>query len=164
MRHPDLTPLMQALLLGSILVLTAVVLFRFALFFRHQHAALRHRYPRAWTAEQIKMFGRLRLAIGGCLGVTWLSLLFSAPRLPVSWPFGVEEALLTIGLLLMTSGWLVLLVRLNWEHSLLSKCRFRTGFAAVALWWIAAFAAIFATLAWATTPHVHFVLPHGTIA
>ena len=85
--------------------------------------------------------------------ITWLTLLLTAPRLPVSWPFGLAEALLTIGLLLLTNGWLVLLVRLNWENSLLSKCRFRTGFAIVALWWIAAFAAILATIGWATTPH-----------
>ena len=46
LRHPDLTPLMQALLLGSILVLTAIVLLRFGLFFRQQYARLRYRYPR----------------------------------------------------------------------------------------------------------------------
>jgi hypothetical protein len=159
LRHPDLTPLMQALLMGSILVLTAVVLVRGGLFFRNQYGRLPYRYPSAWTAEQIKMFGRLRLAIGGCLAVTWLTFLFIAPRLPVSWPFGYEESLLTT-----TSGWLVLLVRLNWENSLLNKFRFRTSFVIVALWWIAVFAAIFATIEWTTTAHVHVVFPHGTIA
>ena len=164
MRHPDLTPLMQALLLGSILVLTAAALFRFGLFFRNQYARLPYRYPAAWTAEQVTTFERLRLAIGGCVGITWLTLLLTAPRLPVSWPFGLAEALLTIGLLLLTNGWLLLLVHLNWEKSLLSKCRFRTGFTIVALWWIAAFVAIFATIEWATTAHIHLVFPHGTIA
>jgi hypothetical protein len=162
--HPDLTPLTQAVLLGSVLVLMAAVVVRFGLFFRNQYARLPHRYPTAWTAEQAKTFARLRLAIGGCLAITWLIFLLAAPRLPVSWPFGLEEALLTIGLLLLTNGWLVLLVRLNWENSLLSRWRFRIGFAIVALWWIAAFAAILATIGWVTTPHIHLVLPYGTIA
>jgi hypothetical protein len=155
---------MQALLLGSAVILTAIVLFRFGLFFRNRLAGLAYRYPTTWTAEQAKTFGRLRLTIGGCLAMTWLTLLLAAPQLPISWPFGFEEALLTIGVLLLTNGWLVLLVRLNWEHSFLSKCRFRIAFAIVALWWIAAFAAILATIGWATTPHIHFVFPHGTIA
>ena len=33
-----------------------------------------------------------------------------------------------------------------------------------ALWWIAAFAAILATIGWATAPHIHLVFPHGTMA
>jgi preprotein translocase subunit SecY len=155
---------MQALLLGSILVLTSPVVVRFGLFFRNQYARLPYRYPTTWTAEQAKTFARLRLAIGGCLAIIWLTFLLTAPQLPVSWPFRLEEALLTIGLLLLTNGWLVLLVRLNWENSLLSQCRFRTGFTIVALWWIAAFAAILATIGWATMPHIHFVFPRGTIA
>jgi hypothetical protein len=155
---------MQALLLGSVVLLTAAALFRFGLFFRNQHARLSYRYPTMWTAEQIKTFGWLRLSIGGCLAITWLTFLLAAPQLPVGWPFGLEEALLTIGLLLMTNGWLILLVRLNWENSVLSRCRFRTGFAIVALWWIAVFAAILATLCWTATAHVHFVIPNGTIA
>ena len=131
LRHPDLTPLMQVLLLGSVGI--------------------------------FKAFGWLRLAIGGCVGISWLTVLIATPQLPVSSPFGIEEALLTIGLLLLTNGWLALLVRLNWDNSVLSRCRFRTGFAIVALWWIAVFTAIFATLGWATTTQVHFVIPHGTI-
>jgi hypothetical protein len=155
---------MQVLLLGSVLFLTATAIFRFGLFFRNQYARLAYRYPTMWSAEQIKTFELLRLSIGGCLGITWLTFLLMRPQLPVSWPFGFEEALLTIGLLLLTNGWLVLLVRLNWENSTLSKYRFRTGFAMVALWWIAVFTAIFATLGWVTTVHVHLVFPNGTIA
>ena len=164
MRHPDLTPLMQILLLGSILVLTMAAFVRFGLYFRNRYTCLPYRYPASWTAEQITTFGRLRLAIGGCLVIIWLTLLLTAPQLPVSWPFGLEEALLTIGLLLLTNGWLVLLIRLNWENSLLSKWRFRTGFAVVALWWMAVFAMILATIGWATTVRLHLVFPYGTIA
>ena len=164
MRHPDLTPLMQVLLLGSILVLTTAAFVRFGLIFRNRYAGLPYRYPAAWTAEQIATFGRLRLAIGGCLVIIWLTFFLTAPRLPVGWPFGFEEALLTIGLLLLTNGWLVLLVRLNWENSLLSKWRFRTGFAVVALWWIVVFAVLLAAIGWATTAHLHLVFPYGTIA
>jgi hypothetical protein len=155
---------MQALLLGSILVLTTAAFVRFGLYFRNQFASLPYRYPATWTAEQITTFGLLRLAIGGCLIMTWFTFLLTAPQLPVGWPFGFEEALLTIGLLLLTNGWLVLLVRLNWENSLLGKCRFRTGFAIVALWWMAVFTVLLAAIGGATTAHLHLVFPYGTIA
>jgi hypothetical protein len=154
---------MQALLLGSILVLTTAAFVRFGLFFRNRYACLPYRYPAAWTAEQITTFGRLRLAIGGCLAITWSTFMLTAPQLPVGWPFGFEDAVLTIGLLLLTNGWLVLLVRLNWENSLMSKYSFRIGFAIVALWWIAVFAVILATIGWATRTHLHLVFPYGTI-
>jgi hypothetical protein len=155
---------MQVLLLGSSLVSMAAVLFRSGLFFRNQYAGLPYRYPITWTAEQIKIFGRLQLAIGGCLAVIWLTLLLAVPQLPVSWPFELEQSFLTIELLLLTNAWLVLLVRLNWQNSVLSKCRFRTAFVVIALYWIAVFTALFVTLGWATPTHVHFVIPHGTIA
>jgi hypothetical protein len=161
--HLDPTLFTQALLTGSILVLTAVAPVRGGLFFRNSDGRPPRRYPGAWTAEQIKMFGRLRLAIGGCLAITWLTFLVTASRAPVSRPFGFEASLLTIVLLLLTGGWLMLLVRSNWENSLLNKCRFRTGFVIVALGWIAVLAAIFATIGWTTAPHVHVVFPRGTI-
>jgi len=164
LRQVDLTPLMAAFLMGSILALTAVVLVRCGLFFRNQYGRLPVRYPSAWTAEQITLFGRLRLSIGACLAITWLTFLSTAPRLPVNRPFGFDDSMLTIALLLLTGGWLILPVRLNWEDSLLAKCRFRTGFVIVALWWIAVFAAILATIGSMTTTHVHVVFPHGTIA
>jgi hypothetical protein len=153
---------MQALLLGSLGLLTAAALCRFGLVLRNHYVRRQHRYPDRWTAEQAKTFEWLRLAIGGCVFISWLTFLCAAP--PVSWPFGFEEALLTIGLLLLTNGWLALLVRLNWENSVLSKWRFRTGFAIVALWWMGVFTALFSTLHWATSTHIHLVLPHGTIA
>ncbi len=164
MRQPDLTPLMQVLLLGSALALTAAVVVRFSLYIRNQYAGLTYRYPTTWTAEQANMFGRLHLAIGGCLAMAWLTLLLAAPQLPVSWPFGFEGMLLTIGLLLLTNGWLALLVRLNWENSLLSKYRFRSGFAVVALWWMGVFALILSAIGWAMTAHLHLVFPYNTIA
>ena len=164
LRHPDLSPLMQAVLLSGIAILTAIMLFRVALFFRNQYAGVSYCYPSDWTNEQIKMFGRLRLSIGGCLGITWLTLLIAAPQLPVSWPFGLEQALLTTGLLLLTNDWLLLLVRLNWENSLLSKCRFQIGFAVVVLWWVAVLSGVLVAIGWAMTRHIHFVFPYGTIA
>jgi hypothetical protein len=155
---------MQAVLLSAVVILTAIMLFRIVMFFRNQYAGVSYCYPSSWTNEQIKMFGRLRLSIGACLAVTWLTLLIAAPQLPVSWPFGFEQALLTTGLLLLTNGWLLLLVRLNWENSLLGKSHFRIGFAVVVLWWIAGLLAILATIGWAITTHIHFIFPHGTIA
>jgi hypothetical protein len=98
------------------------------------------------------------------LVIAWLTFLLTAPRLPVSWPFGFEEALLTIGLLLLTNGWLLLLIHLNWQSSFLNKCRFRIIFAVVVFWWMVVFSGILATIGWATTAHIHLVFPHGTIA
>jgi hypothetical protein len=164
LRHPDLSPLMQAVLLSAVVTLTAIMLFRIVVFVRNQYVGVAYCYPANWTNEQIKMFGRLRLSIGGCLGITWLTLLMAAPQLPVSWPFGFEQALLTTGLLLLTNGWLLLLVRLNWENSLLGKCHFRIGFAVIVLWWIVGLSAILATIGWAITTHIHFIFSHGTIA
>jgi hypothetical protein len=164
LRHPDLSPLMQAVLLSAVTTLTAMMLFRVVVFFRNQYAGVSYCYPTNWTNEQIKMFGLLRLSIGGCLGITWLTLLMAAPQLPVSWPFGFEQALLTTGLLLLTNDWLLLLVRSNWENSLLSKCRFQIGFAIVVLWWIAVLSGVLATISWVMTRHIHLVFPHGTIA
>jgi hypothetical protein len=67
LRHPDLTPLLQVLLLGSAVLLMAIMLFRFSLVFRNRYAGLVYRYPTTWTAEQTKVFRRLRLTIGACL-------------------------------------------------------------------------------------------------
>ena len=155
---------MQAVLLSAVVTLTAIVLFRVVLFFRNQYAGVSYCYPSHWTSEQINMFRRLRLSIGGCLCIAWLTLLIAAPQLPVSWPFGFEQALLTMGLLLLTNDWLLLLVRLNWENSLLSKCRFQIGFAIVVLWWIAVLLGVLATIGWVITRHIHWVFPHGIIA
>jgi hypothetical protein len=116
---------MQAVLVSLLAVFTAILVFRVVLFFRNQHAGLSYRYPGSWTDAQIKMFERLRLSIGGCLGIAWLTLLIAAPQLPVGWPFGFEEALLTTGLLLLSNAWLLLLIRCNWENSTLGKCRFQ---------------------------------------
>src|SRR5262249_31466088 len=162
--HPDLSPLLQVVLSSSVAVLTAVVLFRFVLFFRNQYLGLSFRYPGAWTSEQIKLFEQLRLSIGGCLGITWVTLLIVAPRLPVSWPFGFEQGLLTTALLLLTNGWLLLLIRHNWENSFLGKYHFQISFAAVALCWLIFLAGTLATIGWAATPHTHLVFPQGTFA
>jgi hypothetical protein len=164
LRHPDLSPVMQAVLVSLLAVFTAILVFRVVLFFRNQHAGLSYRYPGSWTDAQIKMFERLRLSIGGCLVIAWLTLLIAAPQLPVGWPFGFEEALLTTGLLLLSNAWLLLLIRCNWENSTLGKCRFQIGFAVVALWWIALLWGILATIGWAMTSHIHLVFPSGTIA
>ena len=164
MRHPDLNPLTQAVLLSLVAVLTAIVFFRVALLFLKQYAGTSHRYPNSWTIEQIKMFERLRMSIGACLNITWLTLLIAAPRMPVSWPFGLEQTLLTVGLLLLSNGWLLLLIPANWENSIFSKIRFDIGFAVVALWWITLLSGIFVTIGWATERHVHFFFPLGTFA
>jgi hypothetical protein len=155
---------MQAVLFSSVAILTAVVLFRFVLVLRNRYAGLSYRYPGTWTSDQIRIFEWLRLSIGGGLGLAWLALLIAAPRLPVTWPFGFEQALLTVALLLLTNRWLRLLTRCNWENSSLGNYRFQISFAAVAVSWIVLLFGIFATISWAATPHAHLMLPLGTFA
>jgi hypothetical protein len=127
-------------------------------------AGLSYRYPETWTSDQIKLFEWIRLSIGRGLLVTWVALLIAAPRLPVSWPFGVEQALLTTALLLLTNGWLRPLIRCNGGNSPLGKYRFQISFAAVALSWIAMLFAILATISWAANLHAHLTLQLGTFA
>ena len=154
----------QAVLLSSVAILTAIVLLRVVVLFRRQHARVPHRYPGSWTNDQIKTFEQFRLSMGVSLAITWVILQMAAPRMPESWPFGLEETLLTIGLLLLTHAWLLLLIPSNWEHSIFSKLRFAYSFAILALWWITLLSAILVTIGLATMRHVQFLFPQGPFA
>ena len=113
LRYPDLNPMTQAVLLSSVAILTAIVLLRVVVLFRRQHARVPHRYPGSWTNDQSKTFEQFRLLMGMFLAITWVILQMAAPRMPESWPFGLEETLLTIGLLLLTNACLLLLIPSN---------------------------------------------------
>jgi hypothetical protein len=164
LRHPNLSPLMQAVLLSTVVILSALVLVRVVVLLRNQYAGLSYRYPGSWSTEQITAFERLRLSIGGCLTITWLAFLIATPQLSVSWPFGFEQALFTTALLLLTNAWLLLLMRCNWQNSILGRWRPPIGFAIVALWWAILLSAVLVSIGWATTNHIHLVFPSPTVA
>ena len=161
MRHPDLAPLTQAVLLTCMVILTGLVLFRVTVFFRRQFAGIPHRYPVSWTTDQANRFERFRMFIGVALVLTWAALQFAAPSMPVSWPFGLEETLEKIGLLLLTNAWLLLLIPTDWERTILGKLRFATTFGVLALWWIALLGAVLVTIVLATSRPVQLNLPMG---
>lgn len=154
----------QAALIGSVAILTAIVLLRVVVLFRRQYARVPHRYPGSWTDDQIKTFEHFRLSMGVSLAITWIILQMTASRMPDSWPFGLEQTLLTIGLLLLSNGWLLLLIPSNWEHSIFSKMRFAYSFAALALWWITLLSGILVTIGLATMRHVQILFLHGPFA
>ena len=63
------------------------------------------------------MFELFRTAIGIALILIWGILRIAAPRMPESWPFGLAETILTVGLLLLVNAWVLLLVPSNWEYT-----------------------------------------------
>ena len=161
MRHPNLDPRLVALLLTCIVILVGSVLIRGVLIFRRQRAGVPHRYPGGWTNDQIKVFERLRLWIGIALAVTWAALWTAAPQMPQGWPFGLQEILFTIGLLVFTDAWLSLLVPANWERSLLSKLGFVSTFAILALAWMAMLTGFLVTIHFVAAKQLHLLIPIG---
>lgn len=143
MRQPNLDPHALALLMIGIITLICLMLIRVARIVASRRA---HRYPGAWTTEQIKLFEQLRVCIGVGLIVTWVSLWLAEPRMPQGWPFGFEQILLTVGLLFLSDAWLSLLGPDNWERSLLSRLGFRSTFVVIALVWIAVLSGLVVTI------------------
>jgi hypothetical protein len=163
LRHPDLDPTTQAILLSAVAILAGMALIRIALFFRRQFARVPHRYPCNWTSNQTGIFEQVRMSIGVALGVTWASLELAAPWMPQSWPFGLAEMVLTVGLLLLSNAWLLLLIPSNWEHSIASKVSFGTTMGILVWWWTALLGGLLVAIALAAWP-VHLTLPMGTYA
>jgi hypothetical protein len=101
------------------------------------------------------------MSIGVALGVTWAILELAAPWMPQSWPFGVAEMILTVGLLLLSNAWLVLLIPSNWENSIASKMSFGTTMGILVWWWTTLLGGLIVVIVIAARP-VHFTFPMGT--
>jgi hypothetical protein len=90
-------------------------------------------------------------------------LRMAAPRMPESWPFGLAETILTVGLLLLVNAWVLLLVPSNWEYTV-RKLGFATAMGVLALWWIATLGALLWTIELAATRPSAITLPLGIYA
>jgi len=121
---PDLSPATQVGLRVCVAILVTMALIRVAVLFRRQHAQSPHRYPSSWTTEQVTVFERARVIIGVGLATTWAVLELASPRMPQSWPFGLAQMSLTVGLLLLTNAWLLLIVPSDWENTVVGKLNF----------------------------------------
>jgi hypothetical protein len=163
LHQPDLGPVTQTVLLGSVGILAAAILFRVITFFRRQYAGAPLRCPGSWTHGQFRVFELLRTAIGIALVLTWGILRMAAPLMPESWPFGFAETTLTIGLLLLINAWLLLFVPSNWEYAF-RKTGFTTTMGVLALWWIAVLVALLWTIELAATRPSAITFPIGVYA
>ena len=164
MRHPDLDFFTQAALLSAIAFVAGAILIRAVTFFRRQYARVPHRYPGSWTGDQVALFERFRMMIGVAIVITWATLQIAAPRMPDAWPFGLEQTIITVGLLLLGYAWLLLLIPSNWEHTLLDKIGFSTTMSVLVLWWGTFLGALLVTIALVVMRPVAFSLPLGIYA
>src|SRR5688572_7544373 len=71
------------------------------------YCSRQHRYPSAWTAQQVTYLEGVRSYIGMALIGTWSVLLIASPFLPMRYPFSQSHAVLLVMLLVQTYGWLV---------------------------------------------------------
>jgi hypothetical protein len=69
--------------------------------------------------------------------------------------------ILTVGLLLLSNAWLVLLIPSNWENSIASKMSFGTTMGILVWWWTTLLGGLIVVIALAARP-VHFTFPMGT--
>jgi hypothetical protein len=135
MRYRDLDYSTQILLVTILATLLAIVAFRSAIFVYRNVVGVPQRYPRAWTAEQCRLMNAFRLFIGLALSALWIALLIVAPQMPTSWPFGFLEAVSLAALLLLTNGWILLVLPRDWEHFGRQTKRFSLTITALLLWW-----------------------------
>ncbi len=87
------------------------------------------------------------MVIGVAIILTGATLQMAGPRMPESWPFGYEQAILTIGLLLLANAWLLLLLPRNWEHTILDKVSFAATIGVLTWWWTTFLGALLVTIA-----------------
>ena len=134
-RLPDLSSSSQAALVCVVAIALGLVLTRgMVALYRHQ-VGVPHQYPASWTSSQIRFFEHVRLSIGIALIAAWVGLLVSSPAMPHSSPFGLAEVVLTIVLLLLTNAWVLLVIRLDWQHTFVGKMNFDRAVCFILLWW-----------------------------
>jgi hypothetical protein len=96
--------------------------------------------------------------------MTWIALQFAAPGMPETWPFGLEAALLTIALLLLTNAWLMLVRPTNWERSILTKLGFASTWLILAVSWTVVLGGLLLTIERVSSTKVQLHFPIGTFA
>jgi len=117
MRHVDLSPSTQLLLVGLLSVALAAILMRAAVFIRCEYAGIRPLYPSAWSAAQCRVLECFRLLVGISLIPLWEFFLFIAPSMPTNSPFGYLEMISLIVLVLFSHAWVLLTAPRNLEQA-----------------------------------------------
>jgi hypothetical protein len=138
MQFADLDLPIQALAYGLLAVVLTAFSLRVVIFFRRDAAGIRPRYPSSWTTAQAKALERFRLLPGLALIPLWTGFLFLLPNVPTNWPFGF---LALIALLLMSHGWVMLLVPRGWRSVGAFAPSFQLTITFLALWWVVMFTA-----------------------
>jgi hypothetical protein len=135
-RYKDLDYSTQILFVTILVTLLTIVVLRSIIFVYRNAMGVPQRYPRPWTAEQCRLMNAFRLFIGLALSALWIALLIVAPKMPTNWPFGLLEAVSLGALLLLTNGWILLVLPRDWEHlGRQTTKRFSLTITALLLWW-----------------------------
>ena len=157
MRLPDLSPSIQLLLIGLLVVASAALLVRAMMFIRCEKVGVRPTYPKTWSAPQCRALERFRLLVGLGLIPLWGSFLLIA-----HWPFEFWDVIFIIWLLLISNAWLVrLLDSRNWEKFGAISRSFWITITFLVVWW----GVVFTATGWMFAPsiiinHINLIGPH----
>jgi hypothetical protein len=164
MRYKDLDYTTQILLVTILTILLAVVVVRAAIFLYRNFVGVPQRYPRTWTPAQCRLMNGFRLFIGVALSALWIALLIATPQMPTSWPFGFLEVVSLAALLLLTNGWILLVLPRDWERFGQQTKRFSLATGALMLWWALMLSGTAWILAKASAPPVLPVIKMPVVA
>src|SRR5262245_5615160 len=145
MRLADLSPSIQFILIGLLAVASTVLLVRAMVFVYREKIGLRPTYPGTWSAAQCRALERFRLLVGLGLIPLWGSFLFIA-----QWPFEFWDLFYFILLLLISSSWVQLLDRRDWEKSGTKSRSFRKAITFLMVWW----GVVFTVTEWMFVPSI----------
>src|SRR5262245_23105458 len=151
MRLADLSPSIQFILIGLLAVASTVLLVRAMVFVYCEKIGLRPTYPGTWSAAQCRALERFRLLVGLGLIPLWGSFLFIA-----QWPFEFWDLFYFILLLLISSAWVQLLDRRDWEKS--GANSFWKTITFLIIWW----GVVFTATAWMFVPSTISILSDHT--
>lgn len=152
-RLPDLSAERELVVWFLTLAAILLVSLRVSMVIRHG-LALDRSYPLTWTREQI---GYLRVAlssIGIVLIATWLVLFAASPFLPMRYPFSQSNAVLLIGLLLLTYTWVVMARPHHWTVAPLAHAKFNLVLCTVVIWWTTALGLVLYWIARLSIPQI----------
>jgi glucose/arabinose dehydrogenase len=153
MRLTDFSPSIQLILFALLAVALALPLIRALVFIYREVLGVRTTYPKNWSAAQCRALAWFRLLVGFGLIPLWGSFLFI-----FHWPFGFWDLFYFVVLLLITSVWIRLLDRRNWESSRAKPRSFLSTMTFLAVWW----GVVFTATEWMLAPSILAKLANRT--
>ena len=139
MRHADLSPFTQFLLMGVLTIALMAVLGRAILFIRREYKGVRPSYPQTWRPAQCRALECFRLLVGVALFPLWGAFLLVSPSMPTNAPFGILEVTSLIILISLSYAWVLLLTPRNWGKFGAFSGSFWLTIAFLIVWWGAMF-------------------------